>query len=169
MQSLAIPGIIPPATGAILWDLTRSSMQGLLLPVLERNQVSGFRFQCQEKGTGCRAWGSAWAVRQKATAGMGRGCGCAHGGGCVGNRDSPWFCTRPDTYSEHWPWDMQKSLEAFLSEKITQPRKWTMCFLYVFHYIQRWTSEVHSNLWSIFYHLNSQDMVQNLYHLVSGL
>lgn len=37
-----------------------------------RVQISTSR----EKGTGCGAWGSVWAVRQKASAGMGRVCVC---------------------------------------------------------------------------------------------
>lgn len=90
--SIAIPGIIPPATDAILCDLTSSDpMQGLLLSVLERNQVSVFRFQSQERrglvqGAGlspyCKAelWG-----KQQATAGIQEGWG---GGACG------WMCKK---------------------------------------------------------------------------
>lgn len=97
----------------------------------------------------CRVWGSACAVRQssrtrsKPLLGSKRnGEGehvCVHVGGCVGNGDSQWFCMRTDACSEltvRWPWDAQKSLEAFPPEEITQPNKGTVCFLYIFYRIQ---------------------------------
>lgn len=101
------------------------------------------------EGDWCRVWGSACAVRQssgtrsKPLLGSKRdGEGervCVHVGGCVGNGDSQWFCMRTDACSEltvHWPWDAQKSLEAFPPEEITQPSKGTVCFLYIFYCIQ---------------------------------
>lgn len=91
---LVIPGIIPPAESAILYDLTRSApLQGLLLPMWEGNQAQVFGFQ----------------HREVQDMGLSPFCKSAehvyvYAGGYVGN----WFCRRTYAYLEFalcWPWD----------------------------------------------------------------